>query len=68
MDEIGGEAEALTWLESRDDGLTELPVVDWAVEEDVPLVTSILTRIASTGGILGEISLLQGAKLYSIGP
>lgn len=68
VDEIGGEAEALTWLESRDDGLTELPVVDWAVEEDVPLVTSILTRIASTGGILGEISLLQGAKLYSIGP
>lgn len=68
VDEIGGEQEALDWLESRQDDLSGLPIVDWALDEEVPLIASILGRIASTGGILGEISLLEGAKLYSIGP
>ena len=68
IDEIGGEPEALAWLESRDPAVQDLPVRDWTVERDEPLAARFLGRIGSTGGILGEISLLRGPKLYSIGP
>jgi protease-4 len=68
IDEIGGEPEALAWLESRDRGLADLPVRDWEVERDEPLATRFLGKIAPTGGILGEISLRAGPKLYSLGP
>ena len=68
IDEIGGEPEAVAWLESRDRALADLPVRDWEVERDEPLATRFLGKIAPTGGILGEISRLTGPKLYSIGP
>jgi protease-4 len=68
IDEIGGEPEALAWLESRDASLSDLPVRDWEVERDERLVTRLLGSFAPTGGILGEISLRTGPKLYSIGP
>jgi protease-4 len=68
IDEIGGEPEAIAWLESRDGALTDLPVRTWAVERDEPLLASLLGSFAATGGILGEISLRIGPKLYSIGP
>ena len=68
IDEIGGEPEALAWLESRDRGLAGLPVRDWEVERDEPLAARFVGRIGSSGGILGEISRWTGPKLYSIGP
>lgn len=68
IDAIGGEREALAWLESRDASLGGLPVRDWAVETETGLVGSILGRITASGGILREISLLGGPKLYSLGP
>ncbi len=68
IDEIGGEPEALAWLESRQGGLEDLPVRDWQVEADEPVLGQVLGRITASGGILGEISLFHGAKLYSIGP
>jgi protease-4 len=68
IDEIGGEPEAIAWLESRDGSLADLPVRDWAVERDEPLATRFLGNFAPTGGILGEISLRTAPKLYSIGP
>jgi protease IV len=68
IDEIGGEPEALAWLESRDRALADLPVRDWKVEHDEPLVTRFLGKIGPSGGILGEISARTGPKLYSIGP
>ena len=68
IDEIGGEPEAIAWLESREAGLADLPVRDWEVERARPLVARLLGRIAPSGGILGEISLRSGPKLYSIGP
>jgi protease IV len=68
IDAIGGEPEALAWLESREAGLSDLPVRDWEVERDETVLTRFLGRIAPTGGILGEISLWGGPKLYSIGP
>jgi protease-4 len=68
IDEIGGEPEAVAWLESQDATLDGLPVRDWEVERDRPFWSRVLGGIASTGGILGEISLLSGPKLYSIGP
>ena len=68
IDEIGGEPEALAWLELRDRSLADLPVRDWEVERDEPLAARFLGKIGSTGGILGEISLRAGPKLYSLGP
>lgn len=68
IDEIGGEPEALTWLESRDSDLKGLPVREWDVERDEPLVARFLGKMGSSSGILGEISLRIGPKLYSIGP
>lgn len=68
VDEIGGEPEAMAWLESRDAGLADLPVREWEVERDGSLGERILGRIRSSGGILGEISGWAAPKLYSIGP
>jgi protease IV len=68
VDEIGGEPEALAWLESREPGLGELPVRDWEVERERSFVGSLLGKIGSTGGILGEISLNAAPKLYSLAP
>ena len=69
VDEIGGEPEALAWLELRDAALADLPVRDWEVEREGPLARLDLSaRSASSGGILGEISLGAAPKLYSLGP
>ena len=68
IDAIGGEPEAIAWLESRDSGLADLPVRDWEVDRDEPLLGRILGKIGPSGGILGEISLWGGPKLYSIAP
>ena len=46
IDEIGGEPEALAWLESRDGGLAGLPVRDWEVERDGTLAGRFLGKIA----------------------
>jgi protease-4 len=68
IDAIGGEVEAIDWLESQNAELGELPVRDWAVEEDGSILGGIVGRITPTGGILGEISRIAGPKLYSLGP
>lgn len=68
IDAIGGERQAVDWLESRDVGLAGLPVRDWAVESETGFLGSILGRLMATGGIVREISSLTGPKLYSLGP
>jgi protease IV len=68
IDAIGGEPEAIAWLESRDGALDGLPVRDWEVERETSLLGVILGGDGASGGILGEISRAAGAKLYSIGP
>ena len=68
VDEIGGELEAIAWLESREPGLARLPVRDWEVESGKGLMGRLLGSISTTSGILGEISRLTGPKLYSLGP
>jgi protease-4 len=68
VDELGGEPEAIAWLESREPGLGDLPVEDWAAEEETPLFGRLLGSTGSRGGILGEISRLVTPKLYSLGP
>ena len=69
VDEIGGEPQAIAWLDSRDGALAGLPVRDWEVQrKEGSLAGRLLGSIATTGGILGEISRLTGPKLYSLGP
>jgi protease IV len=66
VDTLGGEREALDWLESQREGLGDLPVRTWEVERDEPFVTRFLHAIVPSGGILGEITGRTGPKLYSI--
>ena len=66
VDEIGGEPEALAWLESRAPGLSELEVVDREPERDEPFLARWLGLDGASGGILGEISARAGVKLYSL--
>jgi protease IV len=66
VDTLGGEREALDWLESQREGLGDLPVRTWEVERDEPLVTRFLHAVVPSGGILGEITGRTGPKLYSI--
>jgi protease-4 len=68
VDEIGGEPEAVDWLESRDAALVGLPIRDWAVVEEGSIVGDVLGSMASTGGILREIWPFEGRKLYSLAP
>jgi len=68
VDAIGGEPQAVAWLESRDAGLADLPVRDWEVERETSLIGSIVGGAGSSGGILGEISRFVGPRLYSLGP
>lgn len=68
VDEIGGEPEAVAWLESREPGLAGLPLRDWEVDRDTGWLRGLLGSAGTTGGILGEISRLTGPKLYSLGP
>jgi protease-4 len=68
VDALGGEPEAVAWLESRTPGLATLPVRDWEVAREQGLLAWILGSDRPTGGILGEIARLTGPKLYSIGP
>ncbi len=68
IDAIGGETQALAWLESRAAGLEDLPVRDWAVESKTGLLGAILGKVSASGGILREISAQTGPKLYSLGP
>ena len=68
IDQIGGETEAVAWLESQDSALGDLPVRDWKVERERGLWARFLSSAASSGGILGEISLSGGSKLYSLAP
>lgn len=68
VDAIGGEPEAVDWLESRDAALVDLPISDWAVDEEGTIVGDMLGEMASTSGILREIWPFDGPKLYSLAP
>lgn len=68
VDEIGGEQEAIAWLESRDPALGELPILDWEVPRERTLMSRFIGNSSASGGILGEISLGLAPKLYSIAP
>ena len=69
IDEIGGEPEALAWLESRDAHARRPagPRLGGRARRAARGAPA-LGKIGSSGGILGEISLRTAPKLYSIGP
>lgn len=70
VDEIGGEPEAVAWLESRDPSLEGLEVVDWEVPREGSrvggILGGILGGITATTGIFNEISTRMGPTLYSL--
>ncbi len=68
VDTLGGEREAIAWLESREPGLEALPVRDWALDPDRTFGSRLLGLLAPSGGIFGEIGRFDGPKLYSLGP
>jgi protease-4 len=67
VDALGGEPEALAWLEAQRRGLADLPMRDWSLERDLPLPTRLLGSLASTLGFPERMSDLVGPKLYSLG-
>ncbi len=67
VDELGGEAEALAWLDSQRPGVGSLPVYDWKIEQDEPLLGRLLGRIGISKTFLSEISGQGDLMLYSIG-
>ncbi len=68
VDALGGEREAIAWLESREAGLEALPVRDWALDPDESLAAQLIGFLVPSGGIFGEIGRFAGPKLYSLGP
>ena len=66
IDEIGGEPEAIAWLEAQDDALEDLPVHDWEVDEDRGLLARIVAGATSGGGLLGAMSFTGLQGLFSI--
>jgi protease-4 len=68
VDALGGERQALDWLESRQAGLGDLPVRTWEVERDEPLLFRLVGSMLPSDGIRGELARLTGPKLYSIAP
>ncbi|WP_424928025.1 signal peptide peptidase SppA [Amaricoccus tamworthensis] len=67
VDELGGESEALAWLDSQQPGVGSLPVYDWKIEQDEPLLGRLLGRIGISKTFLSEISRQGDLMLYSIG-
>lgn len=68
VDALGGEREAIDWLESRKAGLGDLPVRTWEVERDEPFLLRLVGSMMPSDGIFAELARLTGPKLYSIGP
>lgn len=68
VDTLGGEREAIAWLESREAGLKALPVRDWVLDTDETLASWLIRSLAPSSGIFGEIGRFTGPKLYSLGP
>lgn len=66
IDELGGEAEALAWLESRSPDLAQLPVKTWALPEPAPGILDFLGRASGFGADLGVPNLPSGPRLMSI--
>nr|WP_281365960.1 signal peptide peptidase SppA [Halovulum dunhuangense] len=67
IDAIGGEAEALDWLESVEEGLSELPVETWALpEEEETLLPRFLGAVLGLDTRLPDLSMPNGPRLMAI--
>ena len=68
VDALGGEREAVDWLESRQAGRGDLPLRSWEVVRNEPLASQIVGSFLPSDGFFGQIGSMTGPKLYSIGP
>lgn len=66
IDEIGGQAEALSYLESVDPGLATLQVEPWSISEEDEGIAGIFGKIPGSELVLGQLSAQPGPRLYAI--
>ncbi len=66
IDEIGAEAEAITYLESVDSELTDLPIRDWALKPERSGLLNLITGMTQNGGFSLPQTLVNGPVLSSL--
>ncbi|HSF92548.1 MAG TPA: S49 family peptidase, partial [Paracoccaceae bacterium] len=66
IDAIGGEVEALGYLESLHPDFATLPVETWILETNAPIWTEFLASKVGITSLLSEIYPRQGQRLYSL--
>lgn len=66
IDRIGGQDAAISYLESVDSSLAQLPVEQWTIDEDDNSFVSILGKISVPDRLLTQITGKSGPRLYSI--
>ncbi|MEL6600124.1 MAG: signal peptide peptidase SppA [Pseudomonadota bacterium] len=66
IDAIGGEQEALIYLESLDESLRDLPIVDHAVPEEDFSALDLVLEQSGMRAFLPEIARKSGARLWSL--
>ena len=66
IDELGGDAEARSYLESVTQTLTELKVEDWDLSQPAPWYNGVLSTLLGINPLLKRFSASESAQLYSI--
>ncbi|QHQ36169.1 signal peptide peptidase SppA [Algicella marina] len=66
VDALGGPDDALTWLESQDEALKNLPVLSWELPDEDTGPLGIFGRISGIGDSLQRISNQSRPRLLSI--
>ena len=66
VDEIGGQSQALSYLESVDPDLANLQVEPWTIHEEDEGIAGIFGKITGSEHLLGQLSAQPGPRLYAI--
>ena len=66
IDTLGGEAEAIEYLESVTPTLGEFSIEDWPLTEDEPWYTGTLSTLLGINPLVERFSATESAQLYSI--
>ncbi|MFS4439415.1 signal peptide peptidase SppA [Paracoccaceae bacterium GXU_MW_L88] len=68
VDEIGGQKEAVAWIESQDDSLTDLPIYRYQPEDDSGALVSVISQNAAIKRVFELFSAKPSGILYSLAP
>lgn len=66
IDEIGGQSEALAYIESVDPELADLKVETWTISKEDEGIAGIFGKIPGSERLLSRLSVPRGPSLYAI--